>query len=358
MKISDSYSEERNPGYNNRPVIRVGLTYDLRDEYLAMGYTEEETAEFDREGTIFAIEQALQALGYRTDRIGHIKNLVHRLDRGEGWDIVFNIAEGLYGAGREAQVPALLDAYRIPYVFSDPLVLALTLDKALTKVIVKDAGVATPDHRVVYRKKDILKVDLPYPLFAKPLAEGTGKGINPRSVIRNQQQLIDVCTGLLDRYHQPVLVETYLSGREFTAGIVGTGDRARCVGVIEIILKDNAEEGVYSYVNKEECEERIIYSRTDPAAASACADMALSVWNILRCEDAGRVDIRLDEKGRPHFLEVNPLAGMHPEHSDLPILSTLHGTSYLDLLRMIMDSAMVKVRPVQRKDTTVDHVTI
>lgn len=338
--------------------VTVGLTYDLRDEYLAMGYTEEETAEFDREGTIYAIEQALQALGYRTDRIGHIKSLVHRLDVGDRWDIVFNIAEGLYGAGREAQVPALLDAYRIPCVFSGPLVLALTLDKALTKVIVKDAGVATPEHRVVCRPDDILKVDLPYPLFAKPLAEGTGKGIDPRSVIRSPQQLLDVCTGLMDRYRQPVLVETYLSGREFTAGIVGTGDRARCVGVIEIILKDNAEEGVYSYVNKEECEERIIYSRTDPAAAGACAEMALKVWRTLRCEDAGRVDIRFDENGSPHFLEVNPLAGLHPEHSDLPILSTLHGISYLDLMRMIMDSAMTKVVPVQRKDRTVDHVTI
>ncbi|RPI45761.1 MAG: D-alanine--D-alanine ligase [Bacteroidetes bacterium] len=336
--------------------MKVGITYDLRDEYLAMGFTEEETAEFDREGTVYAIEQALQALGYRTERIGHIKNLVNRLAAGDRWDIVFNFAEGLYGAGREAQVPALLDAYRIPYVFSGPLVLALTLDKALTKVIVKDAGVATPEHRVIYRAEDIKRVDLPYPLFAKPLAEGTGKGIDPRSVIRNPGQLKEVCTGLLKKYHQPVLVETYLSGREFTAGVVGTGENARCVGVIEIILKENAEEGVYSYVNKEECEERIIYSRTDPEAAAACEEMALKVWKTLRCEDAGRIDIRFDGHGRPHFLEVNPLAGMHPEHSDLPILSTLHGIAYLDLMRMIMDSAVTKIRPVERKDTAVDHL--
>jgi D-alanine-D-alanine ligase len=330
--------------YRKRPIIYVGITYDLRDEYLAMGFTEEETAEFDREGTIMAIESTLAGLGYRTDRIGHIWNLVRRLDRGDRWDLVFNIAEGLYGAGREAQVPALLDAYRIPYVFSGPLVLALTLDKAMAKVIVKDSGIATPEHRVVYTPADLAHIDLPYPLFAKPLAEGTGKGIDPRSVIRNPRQLSAVCNDLLSRYRQPVLVETYLSGREFTAGIVGTGDRARCIGVIEIILKDNAEAGVYSYLNKEECEERIIYSLTDRAAMEVCADMALKAWKTLRCEDAGRVDIRFDAHGKAHFLEVNPLAGLHPEHSDLPILATLYGIPYPDLMKMIMDSAVSKIK--------------
>ena len=333
----------------------IGITYDLRDEYLKMGFSEEQTAEFDREGTISAIEGTLQELGYRTDRIGHIWNLVHRLDRGDRWDIVFNVAEGLFGAGREAQVPALLDAYRIPYVFSGPLVLALTLDKALTKVIVKDAGIPTPDHHVVYSREDIQHIHLPFPLFAKPLAEGTGKGINPQSVISNRQELASVCKLLLERYRQPVLVETYLSGREFTAGIVGTGDLARCVGVIEIVLKDNAEQNVYSYVNKEECEERIIYTLTDRAATEACAGLALKVWRTLRCEDAGRVDIRFDAHGTPYFLEVNPLAGMHPEHSDLPILAKLNGIMYRELMKMIMTSAVQKIHLPHEKSAPVNQ---
>jgi D-alanine-D-alanine ligase len=322
----------------------IGLTYDLRDEYLKMGFSEDETAEFDREDTISSIENTLAELGYRTDRIGHIKNLVGRLNQGDRWDLVFNIAEGLYGSGREAQVPALLDAYRIPYVFSGPLVLALTLDKALTKIVVKAAGVATPGHTVVYEKSDIGKVKLPYPLFVKPLAEGTGKGIDAESVITGPVQLEKRCLELLDRYHQPVLVETYLNGREFTAGIVGTGREARCIGVIEVILKDNAEKGVYSYINKEECEERIIYSLTDQAAVDACSALALQAWKCLRAEDGGRVDIRFDHRGKPHFLEINPLAGMHPEHSDLPILAGLYGIPYRELMQMIMDSAVKKVK--------------
>jgi len=324
-------------------MMTIGLTYDLRDEYLAMGFSEIETAEFDREDTVSSIENALAELGYSTDRIGHIKNLVSRLGRGDRWDLVFNIAEGMYGEGREAQVPAILDAYRIPYVFSGPLVLALTLNKALTKVIVKDAGVATPEHAVVYKRDDIPMVNLPFPLFVKPVAEGTGKGIDPGSVIYNQEQLEKKCGELLDRYRQPVLVEMYLSGREFTAGIVGTGDEAKCIGVIEIILKGNAEEGVYSYVNKEECEERIIYSLTDKDAVNVCSELALKAWKCLRAEDGGRVDIRFDQYGKPYFLEINPLAGMHPKHSDLPILAGLYGIPYIQLMGMIMDSAVQKV---------------
>src|SRR4030042_36909 len=332
--------------------MNIGLTYDLRDEYLQMGYGEEETGEFDRIDTIESIERALQSLGDETGRIGHIKNLVNRLSLGDRWDLVFNIAEGMYGSGREAQVPALLDAYQIPYVFSGPLVLALTLDKAWTKEIVKNAGIPTPDYVVVEKPEDINDIKLPFPLFAKPLAEGTGKGINSDSVINNKAQLEKLCRYLLKRYKQPVIVERFLSGREFTAGIVGTGDQARCVGVMEIILKSNAEENVYSYVNKEECEERIIYSLTDPAAVEACSSLALKVWKAIRGEDGGRVDIRFDDKGEANFLEVNPLAGIHPEHSDLPILSKLNGISYMELMKMIMDSAVKKVRQNKYEKST------
>ncbi len=322
----------------------VGLSYDLRDDYLAMGYSEIETAEFDKADTIEAIEEALHVLGYQTDRIGHARNLVSRLAAGDRWDLVFNIAEGLYGPGREALVPALLDAYSIPYVFSGPLVLALTLDKALTKTIVRAAGVSTPEHAVVYRPEDIRSVSLPYPLFAKPLAEGTGKGINHRSVIRDPHELEEVCTSLLQQFRQPVLVETYLSGREFTAGLVGTADRARCVGVMEILLNEKAESGIYSYQNKEDYRDRVQYIVPDPEAVQACSEMALKVWNIIGGEDAGRVDIRFDAAGKAHFLEVNPLAGIHPVHSDLPILAGLNGIDYQTLMGMIMESAMLKLK--------------
>ena len=129
--------------------MNIGITYDLRDDYLSQGYSYEETAEFDRIDTIDGIDEALQALGHTTDRIGNVKQLVKRLAAGHRWDLVFNIAEGMYGAGREALVPALLDAYRIPYTFSDPFVLTLTLHKGMTKTIIRAAGIRTADFVVI-----------------------------------------------------------------------------------------------------------------------------------------------------------------------------------------------------------------
>ena len=183
--------------------MKVGLTYDLRDEYLAQGFTEEETAEFDRADTIEAIDDTLQKLGYRTERIGNVKSLTLKLAAGARWDIVFNIAEGLGGFGREAQVPALLEAYNIPYTFSDPLVLSLTLHKAMTKRVIRDFGIPTPEFCVVEQVSDLERVDLAYPLFAKPVAEGTGKGITAESRIDHEAELISVCCRLLES-HKPV----------------------------------------------------------------------------------------------------------------------------------------------------------
>jgi D-alanine-D-alanine ligase len=328
--------------HTRRDAMLVGLTYDLRQDYLDEGYGEEETAEFDRVDTIDAIARTLEELGYRTDRIGHVRRLVTRLAAGDRWDIVFNIAEGLRGYGREAQVPALLDAYGIPYTFSDPLVCALTLHKAYTKNVVRDSGIPTPDFAVVERLEDVDRVGLSYPLFAKPLAEGTGKGVTAASKARTPEDLSRVCEQLLRLFHQPVLVEEFLPGREFTVGVVGTGSRARSVGVIEVILRDEAEAEVYSYVNKERCELLVEYRLVDDAEAREAVRTALDAWRALGCCDAGRVDIRSDAAGVPSFMEVNPLAGLHPEHSDLPIICTHSGISYLELIRDIMTEASLR----------------
>jgi len=153
--------------------MKIGLTYDLRQDYLAEGYSEEETAEFDQPVTIDGIDEALVQLGYETDRIGNAKRLISRLAQGDRWDLVFNFAEGFYGIAREAQVPAILDVYNIPYTLSDPVILSLALHKGLTKTGVRQGGIATPDFAVVERPEEIDAIVLPFPLFAKPVAEGT-----------------------------------------------------------------------------------------------------------------------------------------------------------------------------------------
>lgn len=327
-------------------MLNVGLTYDLRSDYLKLGFTEEETAEFDSEITISAIEDSLQQLGYKTHRIGNVYSLMDCLARGEKWDLVFNICEGLYGAGREAQVPAILDAYRIPYVFSDPLVLALTLHKGQTKRIVRDCGIPTADFAVVERLMDVSEVDLPFPLFAKPVAEGTGKGIDGKSVITSSVDLVPVCENLLYRFNQPVLLETYLPGREFTVGIVGTGDRARVVGVMEIIITHRAVEQIYSLHTKENWIGVVDYQLATGEVERLCAETALKAWRCLGCRDGGRIDLKMDAFGVPNFIEVNPLAGINPEHSDFPMLARFKGIEYNDLIDMIMSSAMERLNNV------------
>jgi len=324
----------------------VGLTYDLRSEYLAAGYGEEETAEFDKEETVDAIEAALIELGHDTDRIGHARRLTERLATGHRWDLVFNIAEGLAGIGREAQVPAILDVYGIPYTFSDPLVMSLTLQKAMTKRVVRDAGIATPDFAEVGADGDLSAVDFPPPYFVKPVAEGTGKGVSAKSIVNAAEDLPDVCASICRTFHQPAIVERFLTGREFTVGMVGTGNGARALGTIEVSLRKEAEPGAYSYINKERYRELVDYRRIraeEESVVAAAERLSLDAWRVLGCRDAGRIDVRCDAEGMPQFLEVNPLAGLNPVHSDLPILCNRIGMRYRELIEAILKSASTRV---------------
>lgn len=323
----------------------IGLCYDLRSEYLAMGYGEEETAEFDRGETIECIETELRKLGHTVVRIGHLRQLAQRLVDGERWDLVWTIAEGLHGVGREAQVPALLDAYEIPYTFSDPMVCALTLHKGMTKHVLRSAGIPTSDFLVVESIADLEQLPFGFPVFAKPVAEGTAKGIDGSSKLHDPAALRARCELLLERYRQPVLVEPYLPGREFTTSLIGTGEDARVVGTLEIALRAGAEPDAYTYVNKEQCEELIHYFPAEESFARLCGEISLRTWRLLGCRDAGRVDFRCDAEGRPMVLEINPLAGLHPEHSDLPMTCTAVGMPYHDLIRRIVASAAARVRP-------------
>jgi D-alanine-D-alanine ligase len=322
--------------------MRVGLTYDLRAHYLAQGFDEEQTAEFDARETIEALEGSLRNQGFTTERIGNLEALAARLITGERWDWVFNIAEGLRGLGREAQVPALLDAWDLPYCFSDPVTMGVTLDKSLAKRVARDQGVPTAPFTLVESLDDLNDLHLPYPLFAKPVAEGTGKGIGPASRADSPTELDVVCTSLLKRFHQPVLVETYLPGRELTVGILGTGRDARVLGIMEVRIDAAAADGGYSYDNKEHYEDRVEYRLVEDGEALQAADTALATWCALRCRDAGRVDLRSDEQGIPQFLEVNPLAGLHPVRSDLVILARLAGYDYQALIEAIVDAFLAR----------------
>lgn len=324
--------------------MRVGMVYDLRDDYRALGLPEEALAEFDSPETIAEIAAALARLGFDVEPVGHIRRLAERLVAGQRWDLVFNIAEGLRGRSREAQAPALMEAFGQPYTFSDPLTLAVALDKAMAKRLVREAGIPTAPFRLIESEADALACDLGFPLFVKPVAEGTGKGCSNASKVHDLAQLRSAAGELIGRFEQPVIAEPFLPGREFTVGLVGTGEEARVIGVLEILLGADAEAEVYSLDNKEFCESRVTYRLAEDFVARQAGAIALDAYRSLGCRDAGRLDLRCDAQGLPQFLEANPLAGLHPTHSDLPILAAQAGWSYDRLIGSIMDSAMRRYR--------------
>lgn len=321
--------------------MRVALVYDLRDDYRALGFSEEAVAEFDSVETIDALAGALEALGCEPVRVGRGQVLAQRLADGERYDLVFSIAEGVKGRSREAQVPALCELFDQPYLFSDPLTMAVSLDKAVAKRLVRDAGVPTPAFAVAETAGDVAAWDA-FPAFVKPLAEGTGKGCEAGSLVSDARALQSAVTRIVDRFHQPALVERYLSGREFTVGIAGNGKDARVLGVCEILLNASAEANVYSLLNKERCEDLVTYVRADDAEARRAGDYAIVAYHALGCRDAARIDFRLDANGEPYFLEANPLAGLHPHHSDLPILAAQNGIEFVPLIGMILEAGLAR----------------
>ena len=319
----------------------VGLCYDLKDDYLKSGFSATEVMEFDDEETIIGLENALCGLGHKVERIGNGRELALRLAKGDRWDLVFNIAEGIKGRSREAQVPAVCELFAQPYTFSDPLTCALTLDKALTKRVVRDRNLPTAAFDVVNTTAEAQAVSLPFPLFLKPIAEGSSQGITGSSFVKTSEELVKTCQILLEQFQQPVLVETFLAGREVTVGIVGNGSVAQVVGVMEVIFNDTAEIAAYTALNKKEYLERVSYrllTDTEPLVIQA-RQLALDIYHAFGCRDAARMDLRCDANGRLHFLELNPLPGMNHILSDLPIMARLGGLEYKQVIAEIVESA-------------------
>ena len=327
--------------------MKIGFTYDLRDKYIPSEDSPSDFyGEFETDETIAAIVEAITSLGHEVVEIGNLPSLVHFLAAGERVELVFNMSEGRYGRARESQIPGVLEAYKIPYTFSDAHTLAICLDKGLTKDILRKADLPTPDYQVLlpyeaFTLKDISLAAMPF--FLKPLYEGTSKGIDEGAIVRDEAQLHARVQWLWQTYQQPVLLEKYLSGREFTVGVLGSGKETRVIGASEISLKKERE--VYGFFEKEECEEFVAYDFfTEQPLYDELADISIKTWQLLECRDGGRVDFKLDENGRPFVLEVNTLPGLHPTHSDLPIIATGAGMSYAELLGEILNGAIQRMK--------------
>ncbi len=323
--------------------MRIGLTYNLKPE----GAAGDRYEEFDSIETIEALESALRACGHHPVRLGWGLPMLDALT-GNGIDGVFNLAEGIGGRGRESQVPATLEMLGIPCTGSDPVAIGITLDKALAKLMAKSHGIATAPW-VVVPSPDASRHPLPageglrFPLFVKPAAEGSSMGVTAKSYCRNDADLAEAIEHA--RAYGSILIEEFLPGDEYTVGIVA----GKVIGVMQVVPKLAEENFFYSIEVKRDWRRRVEYRLVEEPGV---AKVALDIWNALGLRDVARVDVRCDRDGVPNFVEVNPLPGVHPVHSDLVILARNVGWTYKQLIAGIMQSAEERWATLQLPTTT------
>ncbi|MBA3645838.1 MAG: D-alanine--D-alanine ligase [Gemmatimonadaceae bacterium] len=349
--------------YNQKPeqqTLPISSSADVREAEGENSRSEEEPpssrdefAEWDSPETITAVESALKKIG-KVVRLEADEDFPDRLRRTRP-DIVFNIAEGLHGVNREAHVPAICEFYGVPYSGSDPFTLALCLDKARTKETLNFHRIATAPFTVVHSAGDLEKARaLPLPLFVKPLHEGSSKGITDKNLCWDYNQLATQTEFLLENYHQPVLVEQYLPGKEFTCGVLGNGDEAVVLPLVGMNFETLPEGAlpIYSF------DAKFVWDRPEnpldifecpakvsPTLRSAIESTVLAAYHALGCRDWARVDIRLDAAGVPNLIEVNPLPGILPNPEDnscLPKAARAAGIGYDELIESCLRYAAAR----------------
>jgi D-alanine-D-alanine ligase len=347
--------------------LHVALLANLKNNAPRLpGMPDDYWADLDSEHTVEAIAEALRQPGRRVTFLEGDVTLYDRLRELQP-DICFNICEGHSGDSREAHVPAILEMLRIPYTGSKVLTLALTLDKPMTKRVLTFHGLPTPPFQVFERADEPLDPELSFPLFVKPSGQGTGMGISAQSIVQGRVQLRAQVERMLEAYHEPVLVEQFISGRDLTVGIVGNlqppvawrtpQDEAAPRVVrgltflppLEIELGPYAEEEgrVYTGRAKVELADKLDYICPAPLALDQVEELnwlAAATFRVTGCRDVARVDFRLDETHgeKPYILEVNPLPGLSPDISDLVIEAEAAGISHAELVNLILEAALVR----------------
>ena len=329
------------PKKPKRSSLRVGLTFNMK----RINPTENDAeAEFDSPTTIKALTEAIESYGHTVVPLEANPDLPHVLTA-TAPDVVFNVAEGLRGRGREAQVPALCELLGIPYSGSDPTTLSLCLDKGLTKQILRSAGIETADWQVLTTGREKLK-PLRYPVIVKPNAEGTSKGITSRSVVTDEAAARAAARALVDRYGQPALVEEYIVGRELTVGLLGE-KRPKMLPPMEVVFLEPTTHPVYGFEEKQSFTPKV---RFDCPAALSPTDLkkvektVRDTFAALGCRDVARIDLRLTKDGTVFVIEVNPLPGLTPDFSDLCTIGKVAGMDYRTLIGEILAGSIKRYR--------------
>jgi len=326
--------------------MKIGLAYDLKDALpRGQGLPDDAFEEYDSIETVEAISDVLKALGHEVVWLGGGRDFLAAI-LCERVDIVFNIAEGRGdGRSREAQVPGVLEMLSIPYTGSDSQCLAICLDKPLTKSIVAAEGARTPQWRVITDSEQLHEISwngFPFPVFIKPSHEGSSKGIRAGNIVERSTQATKEITALLDQYRQPVMVEEYIEGDEVTVGVLGNSP-PRILGVMRVLPKTKQRNFIYSIEVKRDWERLVQYecpANLEQTVLDKIREASLKIFKVLGCYDFARIDFRVGKDGIPYFLEINPLAGLNPRSSDLPILARMQGMDFPELVSGILNAAL------------------
>ena len=342
----------------------------------------DKTAELDCTQTITALSGAIAGLGHDVALIEADEDAYERL-RAAGVDLVFNIAEGVKGEDREAQIPAMLEMLGIPYTGSGPLTLALCLDKARTKEILSFHGVPTPAYQVWKSAAETLSAALDFPLIVKLLHEGSSMGLSYASVVESEPALRQRVRYLRETYDQPALVERFIEGREFTVPVTGNAP-AQALPAIEVVFRGprpitlfQPDDAVIRMLARAQgkrivaCEpyelskdRRFALLQTDagtelevpvtlsrsicpasmsPSLAEAVRVTALQAYRALGCRDWCRIDMRVGADQAPQVLELNPIAGIDASYW-FPRSAMAAGMTYGELIGAIIDAARQRYR--------------
>ena len=327
--------------------MRIGITYNLKGGARTPSgkiLAEDHDEELDLPETLHAIREVLTGEGHEVFLLGGDLEIIEKI-RKEEIEFVFNIAEGFHGRSREAHIPSLLEMMQIPYSGSDPLGLAATLDKAVTKRIAISLSVPTPDFWIVDERNALDEIPDRFPLFVKPACQGSSKGIRCSSRVENRRELRAEADRLFQNYPEDfVMVEEYIPGREFTVGVLGNRS-PEILGVMEISFRNKARKDFcYSLETKRNWREEVEYHvppELDREVEQGICDAAIRIFKALGLRDVARFDFRVNPDKPPfYFLEVNPLPGLSPESGDLVILAQKKGWSYRELILKITHLAL------------------
>ena len=313
----------------------------------------DEQAEFDSPETISAIKSALESLGHDVVTIEADEHAFSKLKE-SGADIVFNFAEGIRGESRESQIPMFCETLGIPYTGSGPLTLAITLDKARTKEIISFYGIPNPGFQVFRDPTAPLREGLGFPIILKPVAEGSSKGITNDCLVRNEAELRQKLRHLLEAYRQPVIAEEFLEGREFTVSLIGNGS-PEVLPIVEVCFDDIPEgmnrfdsyemKWIYDSPGSGKHIENMVRCPADipKGLDNHIKKVCLDAYKALGCRDFCRIDLRLDSRGVPNILEVNPIAGLMPdpkENSRFPKSCYAAGMTYQQIIGRILEEGI------------------